>query len=154
MREKRSWAWRLAEPIVRLVLLMTTRREWVGGEGIPASGGCLIVLNHVSYVDPLTSAHLVYDHGRLPHYLAKSSLFRNRALARFFTAAGQIPVERLSKNAAGAFDAHHCTYESGGHVLHHGARHRTDGPRLSAGRPLQCVGGSGSPAAPVHGAEP
>ena len=36
--------------------------------------------NHVSHVDPLTAAHIVYDHGRMPRYLAKSGLFKNRAL--------------------------------------------------------------------------
>lgn len=105
MQERRNWAWRFAEPIVRGALVATTIPEWVGGENIPESGGCIIALNHVSYVDPLLSAHLVYDHGRLPHYLAKSGLFKNRALAYFLRAAGQIPVERLSRNAAGAFDA-------------------------------------------------
>lgn len=105
MQEKRSWAWVFAEPIVRAALVSTTKHEWIDGENIPATGGCIIVLNHVSHVDPLTAAHLVYDHGRLPHYLAKSGLFKNRALGAFFRAAGQIPVERLSKNAAGAFDS-------------------------------------------------
>ena len=105
MQEKKSWAWWLAEPIVRGALVSTTKHEWVDGDNIPASGGCIIVLNHVSHVDPLTAAHLVYDHGRLPHYLAKSGLFKNKALGAFFRSAGQIPVERLSKNAAGAFDA-------------------------------------------------
>lgn len=105
MQEKQSWAWHLAEPIVRAALVSTTKHEWIDGDNIPASGGCIIVLNHVSHVDPLTAAHLVYDHGRLPHYLAKSGLFKNKALGAFFRAAGQIPVERLSKNAAGAFDA-------------------------------------------------
>ncbi|WP_460834931.1 lysophospholipid acyltransferase family protein [Nocardioides hungaricus] len=105
MQEKRTWAWRLAEPIVRGALVSTTTHEWIDGENIPATGGCIIVLNHVSHVDPLTAAHLVYDHGRLPHYLAKSGLFRNRALGAFFRSAGQIPVERLSRNAVGAFDA-------------------------------------------------
>jgi 1-acyl-sn-glycerol-3-phosphate acyltransferase len=62
-------------------------------------------LNHVSHVDPLTAAHIVYDHGRLPRYLAKSGLFKNKAFAFFLRAAGQIPVERLSKNAVGAYDA-------------------------------------------------
>src|SRR6478609_6402180 len=105
MQEKRSWAWVFAEPIVRAALVSTTKHEWIDGDNIPASGGCIIVLNHVSHLDPLTAAHLVYDHGRLPHYLAKSGLFKNKALGAFFRAAGQIPVERMSKNAAGAFDA-------------------------------------------------
>jgi 1-acyl-sn-glycerol-3-phosphate acyltransferase len=41
----------------------------------------------------------------MPRYLAKSGLFKNRVLSSFLTAAGQIPVERLSRNAKGAFDA-------------------------------------------------
>ncbi|GAA4690676.1 lysophospholipid acyltransferase family protein [Nocardioides conyzicola] len=92
-------------PIVRPALLATTTHTWIGGENIPSTGGFILVLNHVSHVDPLTAAHIVYDHGRLPRYLAKSGLFKNKALAFFLRAAGQIPVERMSKNAAGAFDA-------------------------------------------------
>jgi 1-acyl-sn-glycerol-3-phosphate acyltransferase len=105
LQQKRGWAFNLAVPVVKSALLATTRRTWIDGEKIPASGGCIIVFNHVSHVDPLTAAHIVYDHGRMPRYLAKSGLFKNRALAYFLTAAGQIPVERLSKNAKGAFDA-------------------------------------------------
>jgi 1-acyl-sn-glycerol-3-phosphate acyltransferase len=105
LQQKRGWAWSIAVPIVKPVLLATTTREWIGGENIPTSGGFILALNHVSHLDPLTAAHIVYDHGRLPRYLAKSGLFRNRALGFFLRAAGQIPVERLSKNAVGAYDA-------------------------------------------------
>ncbi len=79
--------------------------DWIDGENIPATGGCVLALNHISHVDPLTAAHIVYDHGRLPRYLAKSGLFKNKALGFFLRSAGQIPVERLSRNAVGAFDA-------------------------------------------------
>ena len=105
LQQKRGWAFSLAVPIIKPALLATTTRTWIDGEKIPATGGCIIVFNHVSHVDPLTAAHIVYDHGRMPRYLAKSGLFKNRALATFLRAAGQIPVERLSKNAKGAFDA-------------------------------------------------
>lgn len=105
LQEKRTWPWVVAEPIVRAALVSTTTQEWVGGDKIPETGGCLVVLNHVSHVDPLTVAHLLYDNGRLPHYLAKSSLFKNKAMDRFLRDAGQIPVERSSRNAAGAFAA-------------------------------------------------
>jgi 1-acyl-sn-glycerol-3-phosphate acyltransferase len=91
--------------IVRPALLATTKPDWIDGHKIPASGGCLIVLNHVSHVDPLTAAHLFWDHGRIPRYLAKSGLFKNKALGAFLRSAGQIPVERLSRNALGAYDA-------------------------------------------------
>jgi 1-acyl-sn-glycerol-3-phosphate acyltransferase len=117
LREKRGWAFNLAVPILKPALLATTSRTWIDGEKIPATGGCILVFNHVSHVDPLTAAHIVYDHGRKPRYLAKSGLFKNPALARFFTAAGQIPVERLSKNAKGAFDAAVDAVNAGGCVV-------------------------------------
>jgi 1-acyl-sn-glycerol-3-phosphate acyltransferase len=105
LQQKRGWAFGLAVPIVKSFLLATTKRTWIDGEKIPATGGCILVFNHVSHVDPLTAAHIVYDHGRMPRYLAKSGLFKNRALSYFLRSAGQIPVERLTKNAKGAFDA-------------------------------------------------
>jgi 1-acyl-sn-glycerol-3-phosphate acyltransferase len=105
LQERRGWAFNLAVPIVKPALLATTKRTWIDGEKIPATGGCILVFNHVSHVDPLTAAHLVYDHGRIPRYLAKSGLFKNAALASFLRGAGQIPVERLTRNAKGAFDA-------------------------------------------------
>jgi 1-acyl-sn-glycerol-3-phosphate acyltransferase len=113
LQQKRGWAFSLAVPIIKPALLATTTRTWIDGEKIPATGGCIIVFNHVSHVDPLTAAHIVYDHGRMPRYLAKSGLFKNRALATFLRAAGQIPVERLSKNAKGAFDAAVAAVEAG-----------------------------------------
>jgi 1-acyl-sn-glycerol-3-phosphate acyltransferase len=113
LQQKRGWAWHLAVPVVKPALLATTRREWIGGENIPERGGFILALNHISHVDPLLAAHIVYDHGRLPRYLAKSGLFKNKAFARFLRAAGQIPVERLSKNAAGAYDAAVAAVRSG-----------------------------------------
>jgi 1-acyl-sn-glycerol-3-phosphate acyltransferase len=91
--------------ILKPTLLAATSRTWIDGEKIPATGGCIIVLNHVSHIDPLLSAHFVYDHGRFPRYLAKSGLFKNPALRRFLSSAGQIPVERLTPHAVGAYDA-------------------------------------------------
>ena len=105
LRQRRGWAWSLGVAIAKPLLLLTTKPHWVDGEKIPAEGGCIVVFNHISEADPLIAAHIVYDHGRLPRYLAKANLFRNRFLGFFLRSAGQIPVERLSRNAAGAFDA-------------------------------------------------
>ena len=105
LQDRRTWGWNIAVPIVKPVLLATTKRTWIGGENIPEKGGCVLVLNHVSHVDPLTAAHLVYDHGRIPHYLAKSGLFKNKAFAAFMRSAGQIPVERDRPGAIGAYSA-------------------------------------------------
>jgi 1-acyl-sn-glycerol-3-phosphate acyltransferase len=105
LQQKRGWAFNLAVPIIKPTLLATTTHTWIDGEKLPATGGCIVVFNHISHVDPLTAAHFVYDHGRLPRYLAKSGLFKNKALGFFLRAAGQIPVERLTRTAVGAYDA-------------------------------------------------
>ncbi len=103
--EQRNWAWNLAVGVLKPPILATVRREWHDGEKIPVEGGCLVVFNHISHIDPLMAAHFVYDHGRLPHYLAKSTLFSNKLLGSFLRTVGQIPVERLTRNAVGAYDA-------------------------------------------------
>ena len=78
LQQKRGWAFSLGVPILKPTLLAATTRTWIDGEKIPATGGCIVVFNHISHVDPLTAAHFVYDHGRLPRYLAKSGLFKNQ----------------------------------------------------------------------------
>ncbi|WP_307813927.1 lysophospholipid acyltransferase family protein [Nocardioides baculatus] len=105
LEQDRGWAMTVAATILKPTLLAATSRTWIDGEKIPATGGCIVAINHISHIDPLLSAHFVYDHGRLPRYLAKSGLFSNKALGGFLTSAGQIPVERLSRNAIGAYDA-------------------------------------------------
>ena len=103
--QSRGWAYTLGVGILKPPLVTLTRRTWVDGEKIPATGGCVVVVNHISHADPLTTAHFLYDHGRLPRYLAKSGLFENGALSYFLRSAGQIPVKRLTTDAVGAYDA-------------------------------------------------
>lgn len=103
--QPRGWAFVVAVGIVRSLVVPWTRRDWIDGQKLPEREGCVVVLNHISHVDPLLIAHFLYDCGRLPRYLAKSGLFRNRALGGFLRAAGQIPVQRQSAGALGAFDA-------------------------------------------------
>ena len=103
--EPRGWAWGVGVPIAKSALLSTTKQDWRNGEKIPSHGSCLIVINHISHTDPVLTAHLLWDHGRIPRFLAKSGLFKNRYLGGFLKSAGMIPVERMSKNAIGAFDA-------------------------------------------------
>jgi len=113
LQQKRGWACSVAVAILKPALLATTKRTWVGGENIPESGGFILVLNHISHLDPFMAAHVVYDHGRMPRYLAKSGLFKNKVLGYFLRSAGQIPVERMSKNAVGAYDAAVAAVRSG-----------------------------------------
>lgn len=105
LKQKQGWAFVVGAIILRPTFWLTTKPHWVDGTKIPETGGCVIAMNHLSHVDPLTAAVFTHDHGRLPRYLAKSGLFKNRFLGHFMRAAGQIPVERASRSAAGAYAA-------------------------------------------------
>ncbi len=73
-------------------------------ERIPAQGGVLLVANHVSVLDPLACAMLVYDAGRVPRFLAKDSVFTGLA-GTILRAAGQIPVYRGTATAQSSMGA-------------------------------------------------
>lgn len=103
--DQRTWAFNLAVALLKPLSLALASRDWRGGENIPATGGCVVAVNHVSHIDPVTLSHYLYENGRLPHYLAKDSLFRIRVLGPTLRAAQQIPVERRSAGAAHAFQA-------------------------------------------------
>jgi 1-acyl-sn-glycerol-3-phosphate acyltransferase len=105
MRERRGWAFAFAVAVAKPALLLFTRHTWIDGTKIPAEGGVLIAANHVSHVDPFTFAHLVYDHGRLPRYLAKAGLFDIPGVGTILRSTGQIPVFRMSTDASRAFSA-------------------------------------------------
>lgn len=96
MQEKRGWVFWLACFIVKPFMALTTKRTSLNPERIPVSGGFVIAMNHLSHIDPITAARLVYDYGRLPRYLAKAGLWDNKVLAIILDGAGQIPVERES----------------------------------------------------------
>ena len=105
LEEKRGWAWTTAVGILKPLLITTTKHEWIDGEKIPAHGGCVVAMNHVSHIDPITLAWLLYEHGRLVRYLAKDALFETPVIKYIVRDARQIPVSRLTTNAAKAFDA-------------------------------------------------
>jgi 1-acyl-sn-glycerol-3-phosphate acyltransferase len=98
-------SYRFAVAVIRPALMVFTRRDWRGGENLPAAGGFVAVTNHVSYVDPLTFAHFLIDHGFPPRFLAKETLFQMRGLGRILSGARQIPVYRETADAAKALSA-------------------------------------------------
>jgi 1-acyl-sn-glycerol-3-phosphate acyltransferase len=105
LQEKRGWAWSIVVAIVKPPLLMLTKRHWVDGEKVPATGGCIIAMNHISHLDPMALGWFLYDHGRLVRYLAKEALWHVPVLKYIVKDAGQIPVARMTEGAASAFDA-------------------------------------------------
>jgi 1-acyl-sn-glycerol-3-phosphate acyltransferase len=74
------------------------------------------VANHVSILDPLACARLVFDNGRLPHFLAKESVFKGFA-GTLLRSAGQIPVQRYSVDAHAALDAAKADLDAGNVIV-------------------------------------
>ncbi|MFC4856493.1 lysophospholipid acyltransferase family protein [Actinophytocola glycyrrhizae] len=70
-----------------------------GAENIRRSGGILLVMNHISHLDPPMDAVFVHRNGRVPRFLAKASLFRVPVFKRMISGAGSIPVYRESASA-------------------------------------------------------
>jgi 1-acyl-sn-glycerol-3-phosphate acyltransferase len=92
------------------------RLRYRHGERLPPRGPVLLVANHVSILDPLACARLVFDNGRLPHFLAKQSVFKGFA-GTLLRSAGQIPVARFSADAHGALDAAKADLDAGNVVV-------------------------------------
>lgn len=106
MSRRRIGFWyRLAAVLVKPPMVVLFKRDWHGMEHIPAQGGFITVVNHNSYLDPLSYAHFQYQTGRVPRFLAKVSLFKGGFLGGFLRRLEQIPVYRESADARGAFRA-------------------------------------------------
>ncbi len=105
LRQPKGWAFAVCVAIVEPVLLLLTKRRWRGGENIPATGGCVLAVNHISHLDPLTCGHFVYAWGRIVRFLAKAELFDIPVLGRIVRSAEQIPVYRMTTDASRSFSA-------------------------------------------------
>ncbi|ALG05534.1 lysophospholipid acyltransferase family protein [Kibdelosporangium phytohabitans] len=76
-----------------------SRRTTRGMENLPKQGPALLVLNHPSYIDPIVDAIFVHQHGRVPRFFTKHTLWNIPLLGRVLDGAGQIPVYRGTAKA-------------------------------------------------------
>jgi len=116
--KRRLGFWRrFAVVLVLPILYVWTRRTWTRMENIPATGGVIIVPNHVSHFDPLVVAHYIYGSGRWPRFLGKASLWRVPLIGPFLRKVQQIPVERGSVDAVKSLDVLVDALRQGGAVV-------------------------------------
>lgn len=66
----------------------------------PSSGGVLIAINHLSAVDTVLMARLVWDSGRIPRFLIKSGVFKVVGMGQIMRGAKQIRVYRGTADAS------------------------------------------------------
>lgn len=114
LRTPKSWGYRAAAKVLQIILAAITRKDWHHAERVPQSGGFIAVSNHVTYADPLTLAHFLYNNGYPPHFLAKSQLFELPILGKALTALDQIPVHRGTVRAKDAVDTGMRVLSAGG----------------------------------------
>jgi 1-acyl-sn-glycerol-3-phosphate acyltransferase len=66
----------------------------------PSEGGVIIAMNHVSHIDTVLMARLVWQSGRVPRFMVKSGVFTKPLLGQIMRGAKQIPVYRGTSDAA------------------------------------------------------
>jgi 1-acyl-sn-glycerol-3-phosphate acyltransferase len=65
-----------------------------GTENVPRTGGAVLALNHISYVDFVIGGFGAQPSGRLVRFMAKEALFRNRVSGPLMRGMHHIPVDR------------------------------------------------------------
>jgi 1-acyl-sn-glycerol-3-phosphate acyltransferase len=81
------------------------RIRWRHLERMPAKGGVIVVLNHISHIDTILMARLIWQTGRIPRFMIKSGVFDVKVVGSILKGAKQIPVARGTVDAAKSLEA-------------------------------------------------
>lgn len=95
-------AYQFVAAVLRPMMRGLTRYEVTGVEHLPEEGGFIVTPNHVSHIDPFPWAHVLYNQGIAPVFLAKSTLFDAPVVGTLMRHAKQVRVDRESATAAQA----------------------------------------------------
>ena len=94
MRPEKTFVFRVMAGIALPFMSAIARYEIEGQENVPATGAFVLAPNHFSNLDPLVVGIAMWKIGRMPHYLAKASLFKVPFVGMLLRKSGQVPVER------------------------------------------------------------
>ncbi|WP_330446899.1 1-acyl-sn-glycerol-3-phosphate acyltransferase [Kocuria rhizophila] len=119
----------IAAMVIPVYRCLATPR-WRGTENVPASGGFVVVANHLTEIDPITVAYPVYKAGVMPRFLAKESLFRGPVLGALLRRIGQVPVYRGTSRAKDSLTAAFEELRSGGAIIVYPEGTITRDPRM------------------------
>lgn len=112
-REKGGFWVGVAAAIVYPMSALLGKTRIVNGEGIPREGSALLVLNHISHLDPCYDARFVHKNMRVPHFLGKHSLWNVPIMGAILRGAKQIPVYRGTSDAQQSLREAHKALEDG-----------------------------------------
>ncbi|MCD1285872.1 MULTISPECIES: lysophospholipid acyltransferase family protein [unclassified Brevibacterium] len=101
---KQNRAGTLAATTAYGLMRTATRMSVRGLEHLPPKGtGIIIAAYHANHLDPILVGLALERNGRMPHFLAKSTLFSG-ALGAILKSIGQIPVLRASASAGDSLE--------------------------------------------------
>ncbi len=88
-------------PIIRVALglfrSLDLRFDVRGQEHVPATGGAVVVMNHVGYLDfAIAGVPFWYAHKRFVRFMAKDDVFRHLVGGLFMRGMHHIPVDRTA----------------------------------------------------------
>ena len=79
--------------------------RWHHLDRMPATGGVLVAVNHISQADTPAMARMIWESGRIPRFLIKHTVFGWPFIGWVMRGAGQLPVYRSSEQAADSLRA-------------------------------------------------
>lgn len=74
--------------------------QLTGTENVPRTGGAVIAMNHISYVDFVLGGFGALPSKRMVRFMAKEVLFRNRVSGPLMRGMHHIPVDRAAGTAS------------------------------------------------------
>jgi 1-acyl-sn-glycerol-3-phosphate acyltransferase len=117
--EKIGLVWWIVIVVLYAPASLLIRTRYRNLSKLPQQGGAIIVVNHVSHVDPILVAKMVLDGARTPRFLAKDSIFDVFAVGAAMSGMGHIPVKRGTTDARQSFDAAVAALNSGSVIVLH-----------------------------------
>jgi 1-acyl-sn-glycerol-3-phosphate acyltransferase len=103
--EKLGAVWRIVWLILYAPVSLLIRSRYRHLERVPQDGPAILIVNHVSHIDPFLVAKMVIDAARTPRFLAKESIFDVRVVGAAMRGMGHIPVRRGTADARQSLDA-------------------------------------------------
>lgn len=117
--EKLGPGWRFVWLVLYYPVSALVRVRYRHIERMPQTGPAIVVVNHVSHLDPFLVAKFVLDAGRVPRFLAKESIFAVPAVGWGMRIMGHIPVKRGTADARQSLAAAVAALEAGKVVVLH-----------------------------------
>ena len=116
-KPKAGWMVRTVVVVLYPFSTLTFRIRFRHLDRIPPSGGVILAANHISHVDTVLVARVVWQAGRIPRFMVKSTIFDNPVLGQIMRRSKQIPVSRGTADAAKSLEAAQAALDAGEAVV-------------------------------------